>query len=348
MNIEGKVLWQHAAGDRDHEHVDVCLKWDVILVGPGEVSWQDSDHDQARKEVRAFCEQMQEGDIVVLKVGQNAYGVGVLGEYKWWDEFNDVDGWALGHARRVSWLWKYKVEPKWFDRALTRSTTQRINSDVVRKWLEELEVDDDRKDRIERSHRDLPKIGKDVDGDQIAKYLFNKGIASDSIRSLLDPNGDFLRIAAWYNRWPEGTDPSEHETVSHLVVPLLRILGWTPQRMAIEWNNIDVALFSRLPRDGDHLSIVLEAKKVRNACLSWAVTQAQGYAKSRSNCLRLIVTDGLRYGVFTRQSTHEGEGFSLYAYLNLNRPRTEYSIYGCKGAREAILAMTPEWQPDWQ
>ena len=312
MNIEGKKLWQHAAGDPDHDHADVCLRWDVILTGPGSDPWEESDRDQVRREVRAFCEQMEDGDIVVLKVGQNVYGVGVLGEYNWWDEFNDVDGWDLGHTRRVSWLWKYEEKPEWFNRALTRSTTQRLYNPKVRTWLEGLEIADDRK---ERSHRDLPKKGEAVDSDQIAEYLFERGIASDSIRSLLDPNGEFLRIATWYNGWPWGTNPSEHETVSHLVVPLLRILGWTPQRMSLEWNNIDVALFSRLPREDAHLSGALEAKKVRKACLSWAVTQAEGYAKSRSACLRLIVTDGLRYGVFTRKNTDED--FSLYAYLNL-------------------------------
>ncbi len=344
MNIEGKRLWQHAAGDPSHGHADVCLRWDVILTGPGSDPWQESDHDRARKEVRAFCGQMQGDDIVVLKLGQSAvYGVGVIGEYKWWDEFNDVDGWNLGHTRRVNWLWKCEKGLEAFNRALTRSTTQRIYNDAVRKWLEELEIADD---LIERSHCDLPQEGKTVTSDEIAAYLFDRGIASDSIRSLLEPSGEFLRIATWYNGWPWGTNPSEHETVSHLVVPLLRILGWTPQRMSLEWNNIDVALFSRLPREDAHLSVTLEAKQVRNACLSWAVSQAAGYAKSRSACLRLIVTDGLRYGVFTRKSADED--FSLYAYLNLTRPRTEYSIYECKGAKEAILAMTPEWQPDWQ
>ena len=54
------------------------------------------------------------------------------------------------------------------------------------------------------------------------------------------------------------------------------------------------------------------------------------------------MTDGLRYGVFTRAGTD----FLPYAYLNLTRLRNEYPIYDCKGAKEAILAMTPEWQPD--
>lgn len=68
-----------------------------------------------------------------------------------------------------------------------------------------------------------------------------------------------VRIAGWYGRTE--IQPSERETVAYLVVPLLRSLGWTPQRMAIEWNRIDVALFDALPRQDDNLVAAVEAKK---------------------------------------------------------------------------------------
>ena len=71
--------------------------------------------------------------------------------------------------------------------------------------------------------------------------------------------------------------PSEFETVAYLVVPLLRHLGWTPQRMAVEWNRIDVALFDAMPRANDNLAVAVEAKKRDDSCLS-ARGQAEGYA----------------------------------------------------------------------
>jgi len=149
--------------------------------------------------------------------------------------------------------------------------------------------------------------------------------------------GELSRIANWYQR---SDMPSEHETVAYLVVPLLRALGWTPQRMAIEWNRIDVALFERLPRSDESLRIVVEAKKMDNSCLR-AAPQAETYAGSRMGCDRLIVTDGMRYGVLTRSTD---EGFKLHAYMNLARLRSGYPIYGCEGAQEALLAMAPEWR----
>ena len=120
------------------------------------------------------------------------------------------------------------------------------------------------------------------------------------------------------------------------VVPFLRALGWTPQKMAVEWNHVDIALFSNLPRKDDNLTVVVEAKRRGNSCLT-AKSQAEEYARSKG-CDRLIVTDGIRFGIFGKID----ERFQLISYLNITRLRNSYPIYDCFGAREAILNMTPE------
>ena len=355
MNIEGKIVWQHAAGNWGREHVDICLEWEVILIGPCDKPWSETERDHQRKQVVDFCEEMQCGDIVVLKVGRSTiYGVGFIAKYEWCDEFNDVDGWDLGHTRRVRWVWTYKENhnnAKEFDRKpLARSTTCRVGSSEILDWLKRLNVVENDKNY---SHTVLPVNQKNITREDIAKYLFDVGIASESIRNLLDKHGEFLRIANWYNdHWEEW--PSEHETVSHLVVPLLRILGWTPQRMALEWKmkgkreRMDLVLFARLQQGSgearviNYLDCVVEAKRLRDPCLSWAVSQAKGYVQDIKSCHRLVVTDGLRYGVFTRRTGNKR--FALYAYLNLIRLRSKYPIYKCKGAKEAIFAMTSEWK----
>ena len=189
----------------------------------------------------------------------------------------------------------------------------------------------------------LPKPAGELEFEQISEYLFDKGVASDSISSLVDQIDEFIRIANWYGRSKAETkkEISERETVCYLVVPLFRALGWTPQRMAIEWNRIDIALFSKLPRDKESVSVVVEAKRMDGACLS-AFLQAKSYSKKYPNCNRIILTDGLRYGVYVRES---GKNFDdkPNAYMNLTRLRDEYPVYECNGAREAILAMVPEW-----
>lgn len=328
--------------------MDLCLKWDVILNGPGDYGpWPNCEESLGKDgwskkkitDLRRFCQDMNDGDFVVLRLGTSSiYGVGqIVGDYEHCEEFNDVDGWAIGHARRVRWLWKYKERPKKFDTRALKSgdTTQRLKAPAVEAWLESLDISD-----AERAWTlvNLPKTGVDINIGDISEYLFNKGVASNLISSLADQIDEFIRVAKWYTR--SDSLPSEAETVTYLVVPLLLALGWTPQRMAIEWNKIDVALFSSLPRTKESLAVVVEAKKMNDSCLS-AFEQARDYALAGKICRRIIVTDGLRYGVFIRNSVDQP--FSLYAYMNLTRLRNEYPIYECKGVRDALLVMTPEW-----
>ena len=332
MGLESKAIWQHAAGDPEHNHADLCLKYDLIISGVGP---------------EILKNEMKDGDLVVLKVGTaQVRGVGVLGEYEDLGAegaFGDLDGWTLPYARRVSWLWK--GDHQFEGRPLTRATTQRLWNDRVKKWLAELKLNP-----RSTPYAELPGAGSAVSRKDIADYLFGRGVGSDSIRSLLDPEGEFMGMAKWYDGWQWGHSPSEHETVAHLVVPFLRILGWTPPRIALEYDRIDVALLSGLtrrdktvPRHGAQVVGVVEAKKVRRPCLSWAASQGITYAKQH-RVMRAIATDGLRYGVFWRSSAEMD--FRLGAYLNLVRPRDSYAIYGCQGAMEAIWAMTPDWQPE--
>jgi hypothetical protein len=350
MDIAGKTIWQHAAGDTNRNYADVCLKWDVIVNGPGYVgAWPDCQEDLrsdgwSRKvtDLWRFAEEMKDGDLVVLRIGTaTVLGFGkIVGSYEWRDEFGDIDGWDLQHIRRVRWVWKDQNNPKAFDTYALKlgDTTQKLDDGPVTEWLSNLPVDDD---ALSRPLIDLPTQGTPIDISltEISEFLFDHGVASASISALLNEVGELTRIANWYKR--SGTGPSEHETVAYLVVPLLRSLGWTPQRMAVEWNHVDVALFERLPRSDETLRVVVEAKKKGNSCLS-AMSQAMSYSDGKAACHRLIVTDGLRYGVYTRSKV---EPFHLYAYLNLTRLRHGYPIYECKGAEEALLAMAPEWKP---
>ena len=40
-----------------------------------------------------------------------------------------------------------------------------------------------------------------------------------------------------------GEPPSEDELIAHFIVPFLRALGWPPERIAVKWRYIDVAVF---------------------------------------------------------------------------------------------------------
>ena len=342
MDIANKTIWQQACGGDGRDYSETCLKWGVILNGPGyagkypdceEILAKDGVHSRKCTDIRRFAEQMKDGDIVVLRMGTGTVrGVGqIVGEYQWLECFGDVDGWDLQHTRRVNWLWE---GTKHFDTYALKQgdTTQEMTSEPVKEWLLQLEVPGK---KYGHAPTELPEAGRSIGQTEIAEHLFGRGVSSNSIEHLMKEFDELSRIAKWYR----GEAPSEFETVSYLVVPILRALGWTPQKMAIEWNRVDLALFDQLPRKDENLSVVVEAKKKGDSCLS-AKSQAQEYAKGKPSCQRLIVTDGLRYGTYIKT----GEEYRLEAYFNLTDLREGYPIYDCSGVKEALRIMTPEWR----
>lgn len=92
MKIEGKKIWQQAAGDTNRDYIDLCLKWDVILNGPGSYGrWPDCQQilhsDNSSKKVTdlwRFCEEIKSGDLVVLRIGtKTVAAVGeIIGSYE--------------------------------------------------------------------------------------------------------------------------------------------------------------------------------------------------------------------------------------------------------------------------
>jgi hypothetical protein len=276
----------------------------------------------------------------VLKLGiDTVIGVGeIIDKYKWDDSFGDIDGWDLQHVRRVKWLWTNLVSPQIFNPHSVKwgDTTQKLTkSGEVWEWLKNLEINES------NFTSDLPQLPSywnfKTSIKEVAEYLYSKGVAGNSINHLLSEFDELVRIAKWYGQ--SSTFPSESETIAYLVAPLLRALGWSPQRMAIEWNKVDIALFTGLPRKEDNLSIVVECKQMNFSCLT-ALSQAERYAESRPYCGRLIVTDGIRYGVFLKR----GNTFYLNSYLNLSRLRSEYPVYNAHGIQEAFHLMSPDFK----
>ena len=359
MDTGCATIWQVAAGDTDRSYCDVCLKWDVVCFGPGDSGpWPGCEaelerYESARKigQIKRFHEEMKDGDFVVLRLGTKwVYGVGhVVGDCSWNDHFGDIDGWDLQFLRRVRWLWDYRChdrKPKVFKTYAMKlgDTVQKLSEESrVRKWIDDLEVS---QCKLERNLAALPQCGQKslarVETSEVANHLFDKGVAASSINALTKDLSELQRIASWYRR--SGTSPSEHETVAYLVVPLLRALGWTPQRMAVEWNQMDLALFSRLPREDKNLAAVVEVKKTGSACLP-AKPQAQNYAEKgekRDECQRLIVTDGIRYVVYVRSNDGTFPDTPA-AYLNINRMMERYYIFSCSGAAKALELIASDW-----
>lgn len=354
MDINNRQIWQVAAGDTNRDYADICLEWDVILNGHGsEGRWPDcrrillEDWGLTSKKVtdiKRFAEDISDGDIVVLRLGTtDVLGVGIaVGGYDWNEGFGDVDGWDLQHIRRVHWVWKPDGKPKRFGTYTLKlgDTTQRMDSPEVIDWIKSLNIPEE---NLARKVIDLPTPSNDITITEISEYLFDQGVASSWITSLTNQIDELVRIAKWYQR--SGIRPSESETIAYLIIPLLRALGWTPQKMAVEWSAVDVALFKELPRTNENLAVVVEAKQKDLSCLN-ARSQAQSYAEltGRETCNRLVVTDGIRYGIYFREN---GEFVGHpHAYLNITSMREDYPILHCSGAKAAFLYLSADWEKE--
>ena len=110
-----------------------------------------------------------------------------------------------------------------------------------------------------------------------------------------------------------GEHPTEDELVAHNVVPFLRALGWPIERIAVKWRNIDVCVFSALPRTPGNCHYLIEAKRLGTG-VEGALDQAIGYVSALGVSCDVVVTDGIRYRMY-----EASKGFAPVAYANLAR-----------------------------
>lgn len=342
--------WQIAAGDGERAYPDLCIKWSVILDGPGDLGpWPECQQPlkdrgttpQMLGELRRFCEEVADGDRVVLRVGLGrVYAVGrVQGGYLWNPVFGDVDGWRIQHVRRVRWHWiASEGKPRLFaGNPMKIGTTQRLDAPEVLAWMDQLP-----EPVTSEPLPPLPSATGNIELPGLMESLFFHGLAATSLSELQSKVSDIIQLSRWYDDRQE--DPSESETVSHLVMPLLRALGWSAQFAAVEWQKVDIALFRRLPRDNDALDTIVEVKK-RGSALTRALEQAHGYAcvPGRENCRRIVLTDGIRYSVFNKNRDGLWPN-TPNAYLNLTRLMADYPVLGCDGATSAFLMLSRDWE----
>ncbi len=341
MDISDRRVWQVGAGDTDRDYGEICLKYDVMIVGPGNPGLYSakaySHLGDIKNSIRRFYEAAK-GDIVIWRIGTGrVLAVGELADDKpqWIEAFSDVDGWDLQHTRRVRWFRKTeRVFPKTTLGTKVR-TFAGINASGIHEWIKGLKIDSA---DVNRKLAKLPRAGKNLNVSELAQRLFIEGMSSEYVDNLSSALNSIRRVATWYqneSKKPDGR-PSESETVSYLVIPLLFSLGWSEQTCAIEWKRVDVALFESMPSIDKNLSCVVEVKKLNRSVFN-PLGQALSYVqhKNRAACTRLIVTDGIRY-VFHESA---GQAFEVKAYLNVLEMRDSYALFGCGGAVEAILGM---------
>src|SRR5689334_12684642 len=125
-----RSVWQVSGGPANRAYAEIFLRYGVALIGPGDAgAWRLDRGDEAFEGpfVRRFATELRDGDILLLRVGMSqivAIGL-VAGDYGYLNQFDDVNGWDLQHARRVRWF--PLPSPYRFDQAVFGASPPRFS-----------------------------------------------------------------------------------------------------------------------------------------------------------------------------------------------------------------------------
>jgi hypothetical protein len=298
------AIWQLAGGPASRPYADVFLRHGVGLIGPGDAGpWKPERADDEFEGgfVRRFASEMQVGDVVLLRTGIatiTAVGI-VASDYLYLNQFDDVNGWDLQHARRIRWCrlpQEYTFGTPVFGANLTRCS---------RTWSGEVI------DYAERFLNSPPTYWQEAPLPDLPEEEPELEEVPSALAEIVAQAQDLFGL--YWDRQNFGDHPTEDELVAHFVIPFLRALGWPLERIAVKWRWIDVAVFTALSRTPENCRFVIEAKRL-GAGVESALEQAKRYVESLGVPRDIIVTDGIRYRMYSCEN-----GFAPVAYANLMR-----------------------------
>lgn len=304
MNNKEQTIWQLSAGTASRTYADIFIKYSVGLIGPGDAGpWKEErdDSDFEGSYVRRFASEAKIGDIFLLRSGIFAIcAVGIVAsDYEYFEQFDDVNGLDLQHGRRVRWC---KLPEEYtFENLLFGANPPRFS----RVWNEEVI------DYAKRFLNSPPTNWQQVALPTLPVTESELHEIPSYLQGLIAEVRDIYPLL--WDRQNFGEHPTEDELVAHFVVPYLHAAGWPTERIAIKWRYVDVAIFNSLPRIPENCQFIIEAKRL-GAGVEGALDQAKGYVRSLDISCDIIVTDGIRYRLYSCK-----KDFEPIAYANLAR-----------------------------
>ena len=342
--------WQVGSGTSGRDYSDVFLRHGIMLIGPGKPGSVHNNLEAFKQQkqgpsVLAFANNAECGDVVILKRPHHKQwqivAVGrVTGEYEWLEQFEDVEGWDIQHCRRVEWV---KPTSQELVSGLVQGTFRRVHEkepiDTALRLLNEGE---------KVNPIDIPSPANSISIDDLAGSLIDNGLHPANAEKVVADIKQVRCLADWYRRY--GRALSEHEIRTFLIVPILLALGWSEQRIKIEWKYTDVSLFREPFRKGVKAGdphVILESKRLGSG-LNLAERQVvRKYASKSPGCNMLVTSSGARYQLYTKKlgKKWDARGMKenhLRAYMNLFilKDRHPY-LAGVGGAPDLLKSLMP-------
>lgn len=331
LDITDKIIWQIGSGNDTRPYDDLCLKFGIAMVGPGrfgDVRLPESVQqckDEGENDWGSYLCEVKKGHFIILRRGKKKIlAVGeVTKEYDYSNLLSDVHGWDLQHYIGVEWY--VPNNPIEFSGTpLAQSTLARVYSDEVIARISAEEFTQYGGGKNDLSKLKLPA---EIATNNVADSLVDYGIRIQDAENISKTIERIIKLAHWYTQ--NDYEVLEHEIRTFLVIPLLISLGWSEQKLKIEYNNIDVAIFSK-PFKGNYKespNIIIETKRFHDG-LYYATEAAKYYAKEYKPCNLLIATNGYRYKLYEK----DDNAFIERGYFNFFDMREHYyldeNIYG--------------------
>jgi Type I restriction enzyme R protein N terminus (HSDR_N) len=253
-------------------------------------------------------------------------------DYDYNEIFAGTDGWDLQYLVNVNWYLP-KIEIVFNKPLLVRHTLRACKNQTV---IERIKSEEFELQLPTADFRKL-KVPNEIAIVDISQSLIDFGIRIQDADNIASTIERIIKLTNWYHH--NDPDVFEHEIRTFLIVPLLISLGWGEQKLKIEYNNIDVAVFEKSFTDRTYKTppkIIIETKRFDDG-LSFTAQQAEQYSKNYSTCKMLIVTNGFRYKIIEK----EEEKFAQTAYLNLlNLREHDYLSPTIGGVVMALLKMS--------
>lgn len=350
LENSNKEYWWIGAGDHERDYSQVFLDFGIILVGPDYGNYYTNKKAyQSEPCVRTFVEDVKPGDIVILKRGvtsivavgvvEKAQGIEVVNEhedgYFYSKEiFGNVQGFETAHGRYVTW---YKPENEEKIEGISRGTLKRCHNYNIQQISKKIIKNNEplKKDPI-------PSPANQVNDEELIMHLIENGLGTGQAEEVVQAFGRIRRLGRWYeDHWKErdkaNEEISEHETRTFLIVPLLLALGWSEQRLKIEWNHMDIAFFKVNYKPYNQPIKILESKRLYYPLLH-AKEQVTRYTEKYPSCKKVVVSNGIRYLSYEKI----GKEWKPKAYLNLFnlQDRHPYDVH-IAGAKELFVELLP-------
>jgi hypothetical protein len=297
-------------------------------------------------QVNAFANSVKVGDRVIVRKGREVIGIGEIHEgatYQFTEQFGCILGWDLCHTWNVSWISDMSLVqtiPNPFSESQRQiATFNQVHNESTVKYVDAIPSEK----FIKKEFKIASDISKQLSYDDVRLKLFERGVSSRQIESIVSALRQCRQLSAWYSaNKHSGGRPTEHEVVSHMVLPLLLALGWSHQQIAVEWNRIDVALFLETPTEEDNCVGIIEAKG-HGQSLGNVLAQPQSYVESLKlmRARKVIITDGTN--IFIHEISNETGKFKdrPTGYLNMNFLTESYLLPQGISAIDTLIQMLP-------